>query len=254
MGPAGDVQVVFSPEVNMAIYALKECIVPNFNEGHWQDVGLLTNGSRVINGHPRLLRSLSWGDSDYEGNVTEVLINLVHSSPDNLAKIEEYVDRKFGDSPAYISARASERRITFGPTVFDVPNVKLREDLVAVMMPFQGFSAVYATIRNACADAEFECLRADDIWEDSTFIQDIVNLISQARIVVCDFTGHNANVFYETGIAHTLGKVVVPISQSMADIPSDLQQHRTLLYLNNTEGLGKMRSELAGRLRTIVNS
>jgi len=243
-----------SPDINAAILALKERIVNDFNSSHWQDVGLLTNGSDIINGHHRLLRSLSWRDPDYEGNVTEVLLGLFERSPDNLAIIEDYLDEKFGDNSVYVSDQPSERRITFAPTAFKVPDVALRDDLVAVMMPFKGFAGVYRAIKRACSDADLACLRADDIWKESTFIQDIVNLIFQARAVVCDFTGHNANVFYETGIAHTLGKTVVPISQSIADIPSDLRQHRALLYLNNKEGLAKMRKELGARLRTIVES
>lgn len=241
-----------SPKTNRRILALKERIVDSFNRSHWQDVALLTNELDIINGHARLLRSLDFGDTDYEGNVTEVLLSLFSRSPDYLGTIEEYLDRKFGDDSEYISDHPSERRITFAPNVFKVPEVQLRADLVAVMMPFKGFDTIYDAIQNACSDADLACLRADDIWEDSTFIQDIVNLIFQARIVICDFTGHNANVFYETGIAHTLGKTVVPISQSKSDIPSDLQQHRALLYLNNMEGLETMQRELTQRLVTII--
>ncbi|MCT7486360.1 hypothetical protein N5T98_04880 [Aliarcobacter cryaerophilus] len=64
------------------------------------------------------------------------------------------------------------------------------------------------------------CKRADDIWEDHTFIQDIFSLIYKSKIVIVDFTGKNPNVMYETGIAHTLGKIVI---QNLADI----QHHRT---------------------------
>jgi hypothetical protein len=63
------------------------------------------------------------------------------------------------------------------------------------------------------------------------------SLIFRAAIVVCDFSGRNANVFYEAGIAHTLGKQVVPLSQSKDDVPFDLGHHRYLQYLNNGEGL-----------------
>jgi len=57
---------------------------------------------------------------------------------------------------------------------------------------------------------------------------------------------------YETGIAHTLGKHVVPITQSMGDIPFDLHHHRILKYLANTEGLVELRSRLAVRLAQIA--
>lgn len=240
-----------STDFNMAVLDLKTQIVEHFNNGHWQDIALLTDSDDLINNHHRLLRSLSFGDFDYDGHVTQVLLDITKRDPENLERISNYVNHKFGDGSKYISEKPSERRITFAPSVFSVPNVERRSDLVAVMMPFAGFDSVYAAIRGACADASLDCLRADDIWDESTFIQDIVNLIFQARIVVCDFSKRNPNVFYETGIAHTLGKEVVPIAQSLGDIPSDLQHHRALPYLANSEGLSKLRNDLSSRLQTI---
>ena len=239
--------------INVALLALKERIVKSFNSSDWQDIGLLTNCDMIIKVHSRLLRSLSFGDDDYPGNVVEVLLSIVKSDPANLAIIEDYLNRKYGDSSEYISDQKSERRITFAPSVFRVPEVAQREDLVAIMMPFRGFDRVHEAIKGAATDAGLDSQRADDIWVDSTFIQDIVNLIFQARVVVCDFSERNANVFYETGIAHTLGKAVVPIAQSLSDIPSDLQHHRALPYLNNEQGLMKLRKDLSGRLRTIAS-
>lgn len=66
-----------------------------------------------------------------------------------------------------------------------------------------------------------------------------------------DFSGRNPNVMYETGIAHTLGKTVIPITQSIDDIPSDLGHHRALKYLPNEEGYRDLSNELYRRLQTI---
>lgn len=146
----------------------------------------------------------------------------------------------------------ARRTITFAPAVFSVPEQEPDSQLVAVMMPFAAeFTPVYEAIHAACKDVGLSCYRADDIWEDSTFIQDIFNLIFQSAIVIVDFTGRNANVMYETGISHTLGKSVVPVTQHMEDIPSDLKPHRALKYLPNKEGLHDLREQLAKRLRTL---
>ncbi|KQV36333.1 hypothetical protein ASC96_28055 [Rhizobium sp. Root1204] len=61
----------------------------------------------------------------------------------------------------------------------------------------------------------------------------------------------NPNVFYEAGIAHTLGKHVVPITQNGGDVPADLRHHRYLQYLNNGEGLQSLERQLASRLANI---
>jgi hypothetical protein len=122
------------------------------------------------------------------------------------------------------------------------------------MMPFdKAFDDVYVSISSAAATAGLICRRASDIWEHSAIIQDIFSLIYRSAVVVCDFTGRNPNVFYEAGIAHTLGRHLVPITQSPSDIPFDLQQHRYLHYLNNTEGRGRMCGELEKRLRFLTD-
>jgi hypothetical protein len=74
-------------------------------------------------------------------------------------------------------------------------------------------------------------VRADDIWDENEILQDIFSLIYRSSIVVCDFTQQNPNVFYEAGIAHTLGRSVVPISQNEHDVPFDLKHHRYLKYV-----------------------
>lgn len=146
------------------------------------------------------------------------------------------------------------KKITFAPRVFEVPlSTELQHDLVAIMMPFgAAFSRIHDAIRKSCWDANLRSKRADDIWANSTIIQDIVDLIFVAEIVVVDFSGKNPNVMYETGIAHTLGKHVVPITQSIEHVPFDLQSHRVLQYHPNQEGLSKLTSELAARLLTIT--
>jgi hypothetical protein len=86
------------------------------------------------------------------------------------------------------------------------------------------------------------------MWEAPAIIQDIVSLIDRSRVVVCDCTGRNPNVFYEIGIAHTLGREVVLLAQSASDIPFDLRHLRHLQYLNNAEGRKALELGLSAKL------
>jgi len=240
------------PVIGNRLIALRERVVANFDFGNWEELGLLTGRTSLIEGHSRLLRSLSWQDEDYAGNVLTVLRQIVESDPRLLLIAETYVDEHFPADSVYISAKPSERKVTFAPNVFHVPDAHVEVDLVAVMMPFgKEFAPVHAAIKKACDAARLRCLRVDDIWEDSVIMQDIFNLIFRAQIVVVDFTGKNPNVMYETGIAHTLGKHVVPITQSLGDIPFDMAHHRALRYLPNAEGYEELRGKLASRLRQV---
>jgi hypothetical protein len=138
------------------------------------------------------------------------------------------------------------------PSVFRLPTEPRDSRLVSVMMPFSPqFENVYDAIKTAAAAAGMSCERADNIWEANEVIQDVFSLIYRCRIVVCDFTQQNPNVFYEAGIAHTLGRSVVPLSQNEHDVPFDLKHHRYLRYLNNGEGLTDLVNRLTPRLKTL---
>lgn len=232
------------------LFALRARIVDKFDTSNWEELGLLTGASETIDDHPRLLRSLYWGDEDYAGNVLSVLREMVESDPRILPIVEAYLDDHFPGDSTYISAKPAERRITFSPYVFDVPDGYVEPDLVAVMMPFaMEFAVVLGAIKEACRNHDLRCLRVDSVWEEATIVQDIFNLIFRAQVVVVDFTGKNPNVMYETGIAHTLGKHVIPISQSLDDVPFDMRHHRVLTYLANGEGLAGLTSKLTSKLQ-----
>ncbi len=140
------------------------------------------------------------------------------------------------------------------PTVFNLPeHENIDPTLASAMMPFDAsFTAVYASIKQAALNAGFDCKRADDIWEHASIIQDVVSLIDQSNVVICDCSGRNPNVFYEAGIAHTLGREVILITQSEYDIPFDLRHLRYIKYLNNSEGLAALTKALQSRMRTIL--
>ena len=67
------------------------------------------------------------------------------------------------------------------PTVFKLPTHTPRDpDLLAVMMPFAGYDAVYATLKAAAADVGMKCERADDIWQHEHILDDVLSLLWRA--------------------------------------------------------------------------
>lgn len=235
------------------LLALRDAIREQFSDGDWHELGLLTGADDVVDSHPRLLRSLFWQDADYPEKILPVLMDIHKRDSGNLDIMEGFVRKRCASVGENISSgRSTGKIITFQPKVFDVPDDEVDPHLVSVMMPFHtGMNPVYAAIKAAANDAGFKCERADDIWQHSAVIQDVFSLLYRSFIVVCDFTGKNANVFYEAGIAHTLGKHVIPITQSDGDIPFDLRHHRHLTYYGNQQGIETMRGVLATRFRTL---
>jgi hypothetical protein len=140
------------------------------------------------------------------------------------------------------------------PSVFQIADPEsIERTLVSAMMPFHpNFDSVYETLQRIAENAGLRCRRADDIWENPAVIQDVVSLIDRSCVVICDCTGRNPNVFYEIGIAHTLGREVILITQSPEDIPFDLRHLRYVHYLNNGEGLTQLSARLQQRLEALA--
>lgn len=138
------------------------------------------------------------------------------------------------------------------PVVFELEAAQRNSpNLLSAMMPFAGFGPVWDAIQRAATANGMESGRADNRWDYPEIIQDVVALIDQAAIVICDCTGKNPNVFYEMGIAHTLGKEVIIITQNPADIPFDIAHLRHIRYFGNDQGVGQLELDLAARIRTL---
>ena len=124
---------------------------------------------------------------------------------------------------------------------------------VFVLMPFDAvFDDVYALgIKAACAEAGAYCERVDEQLFEGSMLDRIYNQIAKADLIVADMTGRNANVFYEAGYAHALGKRTVLLTQRVDDIPFDLAHYPHIVY----EGrITELKAELGRRLAwAIVN-
>lgn len=135
------------------------------------------------------------------------------------------------------------------------PDGPTDKNLVVVMMPFKSeFDPVWETIQRAVYDTGLNCERADSIWGEDSIMDDIVGLLWRAGIVITDYTSQNANVFYETGIAHTLGRQCIPLTQSADEIPFDLKHLRTLKYETTATGLKQLKLNLGERIRNILRA
>jgi hypothetical protein len=94
----------------------------------------------------------------------------------------------------------------------------------------------------------FTCVRGDEILGVGSIVEQIKDAIQSCDLVVCDLTFENPNVFYELGIAHTLGKATLMISQTGADIPFDVTHMRVVPYEDTKIGLLDLREALVAHL------
>jgi hypothetical protein len=123
-----------------------------------------------------------------------------------------------------------------------------------VAMPFRDelefiFSA---HIKKAATRMRLRALRGDN-WESDHFIvANIWNWIGNAKLVVADCTGNNPNVMYEIGLAHSIGKPVIIITQNPESIPHDIRHLRYIPYSCSEEGLKALESSLQSAIRALL--
>lgn len=138
----------------------------------------------------------------------------------------------------------------FGPPTF-LPEARL----CFVIMPFTDeLTRIYERIIKPTVESHgLVCIRADDIRTNKAIIHNIWKSICEARLVVADLTLGNANVFYELGIAHTVGKETILISQrEERRRPFDVLHLRTIIYEDTALGGDYLRSELSASIEDVL--
>lgn len=99
------------------------------------------------------------------------------------------------------------------------------------------FKPVRKVVLAAAQSANFKCEVTEDLSNPGTITDQIWQGIRGADAVVADITGNNPNVFYEIGLAHSLGKEVIIISQENG-APFDIRASRKINYdVNNLRAL-----------------
>lgn len=133
---------------------------------------------------------------------------------------------------------------------FSKANIVQVENQCFYLCPFsEPFNTVYRdhvlpTIKNLGLTIK----RADDIFGTQPIVDDIWEGICESDIILADVTGRNPNVMYEIGMAHTVGKPVIIITQSIEDVPFDLKHYRCIVYSYTPKGIKELEDRLAGTL------
>lgn len=107
-------------------------------------------------------------------------------------------------------------RPVFGPPL-DLPS---RHD-VFTLMPFNDESTtIYQDyVKPAIGRLGLTIMRADELRTNNAIMGDIWASIYGAGVVVAECTGCNPNVFYELGIAHTVGVPTVLMTRDIQSLP-----------------------------------
>ena len=181
------------------------------------------------------LRSLGWIELTEDGNITPT---------ERIRDTQEALGLSLTELSPY-----NANSVVCTP-LFGRPSQPPTPAEVFVVMPFaHEVKTVYEDhVKAVTQRLGLTAVRADDFFAANSIISDVWNAINQAQILIADCTGRNPNVFYELGIAHTLGKPVILIAQSVDDIPFDIRHIRIILYNFTPQGMRDFESAMAATL------
>ena len=94
-----------------------------------------------------------------------------------------------------------------------------------VIMPFSEIwsdTVYFQLIKPAVEAAGLECTRGDTVARISDLTPNIWGALLRTGVVVADVSALNANVFYELGLTHALGKDVIILKQADSKVPADI--------------------------------
>ena len=140
--------------------------------------------------------------------------------------------------------------------IFQNRDTRVKNDSVFVIMPFtqKWSNDIWQQIlKPAVQEMGMTPIRADDLYGQN-IMEDVWQSILKAAIIICDTTGRNPNVFYELGIAHTLGKKVLLLTQNIDDIPFDLQAYRHIEYEVTISGGNLLKDTIKKHIKETLSS
>ena len=129
----------------------------------------------------------------------------------------------------------------------------LRPQAFVVMQFTEEYTALYKeVIEPVCTDFGYQVIRGDNVYTNGLIIEDITRSIRECSIVIADITPNNANVYYELGFAHGIGKPAILLSDRNRDkLPFDISGFRLLFYDNTIGGKTAVEEALRKHLDAI---
>ena len=130
------------------------------------------------------------------------------------------------------------------------------DDSCFVMQPFADpFGGYYETLfKPAIIQAGLRAVRADDeIFGSGKIMDQVWRGIRESKVLIAELTMRNANVYYELGLAHALGKPVVLIAADGEEVPFDVHHIRVIYYDVNDPFWGqKLIDKLAENIQSAL--
>lgn len=108
-------------------------------------------------------------------------------------------------------------------------------------------------IKPVTQKARFEAVRADNIYGPGVILHDIIRQIVDSDVIIAEITPSNANVFYELGYAHAVGKPAILLANKddLEKLPFDISGYRVVYYSDTIGGRSDVETALRMHLEAV---
>ncbi len=182
---------------------------------------------------------------------------LIQSKDGKLTVTDQWIliQGTLGISLTSLEEGAEPGRLSVKP-IFGISDASRAIPDVFVLMSFDPrFKPIYTThISRVVKGLGLTAARADDFFTAHSVMADVWTAVHRSRVVIADCTDRNPNVFYEIGMAHTVGKPVLLITQNESDVPFDLRHIRYIKYAYTPPGMEEFEVILARTIRDLLKA
>ena len=131
--------------------------------------------------------------------------------------------------------------------------INVEDGFVTCLMPFnRQYNRIHECIKEVCRANDCQCHRSDDKYTPNSILKYTMELILKSQVIIAVLDGRNANVYYEVGIAHSIGKTVILVNNvsRFKDTPFDIKGNRIVLY----KDIPNLHMQLDRILKNIYNA
>lgn len=99
----------------------------------------------------------------------------------------------------------------------------------------------------------FDVEIAHRMSDAGSITKQVINKIIDSELVICNLTNLNPNVMYELAVRHAVKKPVITIAENGTRLPFDIQEDRTIFYVDDMRGTTRLAEQLTPMIKSALD-
>ena len=131
---------------------------------------------------------------------------------------------------------SGNRSSFFSSLGIDFKTMNVLKGTAFVLTPHHpDFDQAYQIIKKTTEALGFKVERGDEKFTEGPILRHVLKKIVTSELILANIDGRNPNVFYELGLAQSLGKRVIILTSEVESAPFDVRDQRMVVWSNAQE-------------------